>query len=109
MAVQRYRKKPVVIEAVQYSGENWREISEFADAEVQQSPRTSILRLGSEQAIEIATLEGLMVAEPGDWIIRGIKGEFYPCRSDIFEATYERVADDDGPLPVPEVRGDEAP
>ena len=41
--------------------------------------------------IAIPTLEGMMVARPGDWIIRGVKGELYPCKADIFEATYEAV------------------
>lgn len=59
--------------------------------------------------IEIDTLEGTMMASPGDWIIRGVQGEFYPCKSDIFEATYERVADDERTDPVSKVRGDEAP
>jgi hypothetical protein len=41
----------------------------------------------------IATLEGVMWVKPGDWVIRGVAGEFYPCREDIFEATYEKVND----------------
>ncbi len=85
----RYRKRPVVIDAVRYDGTNWQEIHEFTDGDVQQSPRTPILRMGSADSIEIATLEGIMVAEPGDWIIRGVKAELYPVKPDIFEATYE--------------------
>ena len=57
----------------------------------------------------IATLEGFHHVNVGDWIIRGVQGEFYPCKSDIFEATYERVADDERTDSVSEVRGDEAP
>ena len=57
----------------------------------------------------IDTLEGGHIVCPGDWIITGVAGEFYPCKSDIFEATYERVADDEQPDTVSEVRGDEAP
>lgn len=57
----------------------------------------------------IATLEGGHWVNLGDWIIRGVQGEFYPCKSDIFEATYERVDDDERTDSVSEVRGDEAP
>ena len=41
--------------------------------------------------IEIPTLEGTMIASPGDWIIKGVKGEFYPCKPDVFDITYEKV------------------
>jgi len=83
----KYRKKPVVIEAIQWTGENSEEVQRF-------------LHNGHEFAadgwvkgryVEIETLEGLMVASVGDWIIKGVVGEFYPCKPDIFEATYERV------------------
>lgn len=47
------------------------------------------LRFHGSGAVSISTLEGTMVGEPGDWLIRGVKGEFYPCKPDIFEATYE--------------------
>ena len=57
----------------------------------------------------IDTLEGGHIVCPGDWIITGVAGEFYPCKSDIFEATYERVDDDERTDSVSEVRGDEAP
>ena len=57
----------------------------------------------------IRTLEGDMRAAYGDYIIKGVQGEFYPCKSDIFEATYERVSDDERTDPVSEVRGGEAP
>ena len=86
----KFRKKPVVIEAMQVpngasdeamilhgalgvwlgAGGNWNMIDERG-------------------AIDIHTLEGTMRAAPGDWIIRGVKGELYPCKPDIFEATYE--------------------
>jgi hypothetical protein len=81
-----FRKKPVVVEAVKWMGNNSDEIEAF-------------LSLGPYSAggyvkgryVDIGTLEGLMVASPGDWIIRGVKGEFYPCKPDIFAATYEPV------------------
>jgi hypothetical protein len=76
-----FRKKPVVIEAVQFIAANFNEIEEFVggDAEFR----------GSE--LVVATLEGPLRAAPNDWIIKGVKGEFYPCKPDIFEATYEAV------------------
>lgn len=76
-----YRKKPVVIEAVQYTGPNFDEMETFVDGDAE-------FRDGE---LLIATLEGPLRAAPGDWIIKGVKGEFYPCKPDIFEATYEKV------------------
>ncbi len=84
----RFRKKPVVIEAVQWTGTNVNEILDFcltrADVRVPNGDTTT-------RIIIISTLEGEMRADPKDWIIRGVKGEFYPCKPDIFEATYEPV------------------
>ena len=77
----KYRKKPVVIEAWQNSDEN--EIPVWVDnADVGREPGGVIL---------INTLEGVMKAMPGDYIIKGVQGEVYPCKPDIFEATYEVV------------------
>jgi hypothetical protein len=75
----RYRKKPVVVEARQYDGTNGPELLAWALGE---------LRGG---VLTINTLEGDMVASPGDYIICGVEGEFYPCKPAIFEATYEPV------------------
>ena len=80
----KFRKKPVVIEAVQYRDGNWQEVLRF-DA------RISAHCLGKKQHLQIATLEGDMRADDGDWIIRGVAGEVYPCKPDIFAATYEPV------------------
>jgi len=79
----KFRKKPVVIEAVQYLGgdESQDNVADFMDADI----------AVSDDAILIDTLEGEMIAIPGDWIIKGIKGEFYPCKPEIFAATYEAV------------------
>ena len=63
---KKYRKIPVVIEAYQ-----------------------------TDKELEIETLEGTMKADEGDWIIRGVKGELYPCKPDVFDMTYEEVIDDD--------------
>ncbi|KUP22405.1 hypothetical protein AWJ19_27695 [Paenibacillus sp. DMB5] len=79
----KYRKKPVVIEAWQNADDTgWPDWLDDADAG--REPGGVIL---------INTLEGVMRADLGDWIIRGIKGEVYPCKPDIFEATYEPVAE----------------
>jgi hypothetical protein len=79
----KYRKKPVVIEAVQFTG-NFDEIETFVGGDAE-------FRNGE---LVIATLEGPLRASPNDWIIRGVQGEFYPCKPDIFEATYEAVGED---------------
>ena len=76
-----YRKKPVVVEAVQWTGENHAEMCEFIDPEVFEIiPRVGLV---------IHTLEGDHHASPGDYIIKGVNGEFYPCKPDIFAKTYE--------------------
>lgn len=81
--MNKYVKKPVVIEAIQVSNAfpNFEEIEEFVGGDLE-------FRNGE---IIIATLEGAMTASPGDYIIKGIKGEFYPCKPDIFELTYEKL------------------
>lgn len=75
-----FRKKPVVIGAIQYDGTNAGEIETATGA------GTLYARDGD---MFIHTLEGEMRASPGDWIIRGVKGELYPCKPDIFAETYE--------------------
>ena len=79
----KYRKKPVVIEAIQFNGRNSADIHEFCGDKVREP-------VGKDY-LEIETLEGIHIASPGDYIIKGIKGEFYPCKPDIFEMTYEPV------------------
>lgn len=79
----QYRKKPVVIEAVLFTGLNHDEIADFC------APNT--VKVGGGYTLLIPTLEGEMTASKGDFIIKGVKGEFYPCKPDIFEATYEKV------------------
>ena len=96
-----YRKKPVVIEAWQFSGSPGF-LSDDASApewltereRVYGNARPGQIRLigdASNLEIEIHTLEGVMRAQRGDWIIKGVKGEVYPCKPDIFAATYEPV------------------
>lgn len=80
----QYRKKPVVIEAVQYDGTNHEAIGLFAGRFVELIGGRLFVNTLENRALE---------ADPGDWIIRGIKGEFYPCKPDIFKQTYQ-VADE---------------
>lgn len=75
-----YRKKPVEVEAKRYTGDNWRELMDWIGVEG---------GYWHEGIIKIHTPEGTMECSPGDWIIKGVKGEFYPCNPDIFDMTYE--------------------
>lgn len=74
-----YRKKPVVIEAQRYTrnGLEAENVAKWCGGQQ------------TDDGCEITTLEGTMLADYGDWIIKGVKGEFYPCKPDIFDATYE--------------------
>ena len=82
----QYRKKPVVIEARMFTISSQEDVAEWCGSYVRH-PSASW-----EQIVcPIQTLEGEMIARLGDWIIKGVKGEFYPCKPDIFEATYEAV------------------
>lgn len=78
----KYRKKPVVIEAVQWLTDNYPEVVAFC---------SWVESRGEGSILTIPTLEGSMKCQPFDWIIKGVKGEFYPCKPDIFEATYEKA------------------
>ena len=77
----KYRKKPVVIDAIQWTGENTKEVLAFSEVAYE-------LGYG---VIMIPTLEGNMLCKVGDWVIRGIAGEYYPCKPEIFEQIYEEV------------------
>lgn len=91
----KFRKKPVVIEAVQYDGFNKDEIDEFVGRQLGEYVISDAAwQVGAARPITklvIPTLEGNMDAIMGDYIIKGVKGEFYPCKSDIFEQTYNRI------------------
>ena len=80
MVVKKYRKRPVVIEALQWTGV-CPEMEEFMGA----------VRVGPNHVLLIDTLEGTMIGNIGDWIIKGVGGEFYPCKPDIFKETYTEV------------------
>lgn len=81
----RFQKKPVMVGAVQWTGDNIRELVTFVGHGLTHEP--------DERVLLIHTLEGKMRAEVGDWIICGVKGEFYPCKPDVFAATYEPAED----------------
>lgn len=84
--MDRYRKKPVVIEAMRWEPEG----DDCGGAVVGWLMSRAVdFQIVAGKAVELPTLEGTMRADPGDWIIKGVKGEFYPCKPDIFEATYE--------------------
>ena len=82
MSVKQYSKKPVIIDAIQWTGSNIQEVADFCSA-------CYMKPVDHVEKLHISTLEGIMVATEGDFIIKGIKGEFYPCKPDIFEMTYD--------------------
>lgn len=87
----KYRKNPVVVEAIQYTGDNIVEIIKFMQ-ECARGDKTRYLRFDATRGeYFIETLEGKYILTEGDYIIRDIKGEFYPCKPDIFEQTYEKA------------------
>jgi hypothetical protein len=99
----KYKKKPVVVEAVQLRWDTWNEMCDFADVGKLSDGKPEgcyILPNGTaspigysteEIGLRIPTLEGLMVARELDYVIKGVQGELYPCKPDIFEKTYEKV------------------
>lgn len=98
----KYRKKPVVIEAVKLGWDTWNEVCDFMpddmfkgiyldDKNFEVLPKTDT---SNTMGMSIKTLEGEMIARQGDYIIKGVKGEFYPCKPDIFEMTYEKLEGD---------------
>lgn len=104
MSTQRprqYRKKPVVIEAMQWNGSaesatpiiNWvlggDGTARYSSAQPETTSRGRVVREAVPALLTIDTLEGSMQATAGDWIIKGVNGEFYPCKPDIFNKTYD--------------------
>ena len=84
----KYRKKPVVVDVMEFTDRNkdqvfnWITCNKYADFD------------NGKPVLKIQTLEGVMTAQLGDYIIKGVAGEFYPCKPNIFEATYEEVIED---------------
>ena len=91
--IKKYRKKPVVIEAQLITYENRFEVAKWCNAFAPDTTHT-------DGILVIDTLEGQMWAQNGDYIIKGVKGEFYPCKPDIFEATYDFVPPPSNPVPA---------
>ena len=93
----KYRKKPVIIDAIQVSASNFDRICDFMGCTPEQylNPMSDIDEFGDSRdsylGVYVDTLEGKMLANIGDMIIKGVNGEFYPCKPDIFAKTYEKV------------------
>lgn len=88
----KFRKKPVVVDAIQWTGKNIEDIRLFSGGEVDYYHWEQLNESGiNKEMLEVNTLEGKMEARKGDWIIKGVNGEFYPCKPDIFEKTYEPI------------------
>ena len=90
----KYRKKPVVIDAEWTTGSGWHGEEDRIPAFFRSFGFTR-WSFADDGGFDIETLEGTMHANPGDWILRGVQGEFYPCKPDIFAATYEAVEEID--------------
>lgn len=82
ITARKYRKKPVVVEALKFTGDNWAEIEDFVP----------VGGYNDDGTFQIATLEGEHKCSIGDYVIKGVAGEFYPCNPGIFESTYEAVS-----------------
>lgn len=97
----KYRKKPVEVEAVQLLWKNWSEVCNFVSKDAfgggcyidEDGNETENTR--GKLGLKIKTLEGIMLATEEDYIIKGVQGEIYPCKPDIFEETYEAVSLED--------------
>ena len=87
----KYRKKPVVVEAIQLRWDTWNEMCDHAGVGKLADGKPEGEISGEHICLSIPTLEGLMTAGENDWIIKGVKGELYPVKADIFEETYEPV------------------
>jgi len=91
----KYKKKPIVIEAIKFDGDRHKVLKFCNELISDNHKKTNIAfnRTGvlQEREVYIKTLEGTMTAKYGDYIIKGVNGEFYPCKPDIFHKTYEKV------------------
>lgn len=88
--IKKYRKKPVVIKAVRVDQHNVHEVLDFIGKDLEAWQENSET---GENRYLIQTKEGTMMANQGDWIIRGVENEHYPCRDSVFQATYDEVAE----------------
>lgn len=85
--VKKYKTKPCEIEAIKWTGDNFEEIAKFTNCKAYMELMYSSMK----EELIIKTLEGDMMATVGDYIIKGLKGEFYPCKSDVFHKKYEEI------------------
>ena len=90
--MKKFVKKPVVVEAIQYNGENIAEIEIFIGKKL-----PFVTSSNDNIQLVISTLEGDMKASKNDYVIKGVNGEFYPCKPDIFEKTYDIIEDSERP------------
>lgn len=79
----KFRKKPVIVEAVRFTPDTLSELVFFLEEKA--------VSISGFPSLRIKTLEGEMTVSPGDWVVKGVAGEFYPVKPDIFEQTYEKV------------------
>lgn len=86
MEPNKYRKRPVVVEAIQWTGKNYKDILEFAGKKI-------VHYFQGVEVLMVRTLEGDMFASRGDYIVKGIRGEVYPCKPDVFQETYEEAGE----------------
>lgn len=93
----KYRKKPAVIEAVQWDGDNLAEVIQFTGLHPSAQKWTweEYKQVVASEGLKVFTLNGPVMVCVGEYIIRGVQGEFYPCKPDIFEQTYEPVEDEE--------------
>ena len=91
--MSKYRKKPVVIDAIKWTGKNLLEIIRFTgqNASAMDYKWEDYEQLVKDKGLKIFTLEGSHMASVGDFIIKGVQGEYYPCKPDIFKQTYDAV------------------
>ena len=94
--MQKYRKKPVEIDAIQLHMSNMEPLIKQMRRDGYEVESFSQPPMRAITGIKIKTLEGVMLANFGDWIIKGVQGEYYPCKPDIFEKTYDLVSEDNG-------------
>jgi hypothetical protein len=89
--MMKFRKRPVVVEAMRFTNETKDQLFNWISC-----TRSAGRNENGEPILLIWTLEGVHTARLGDWIIKGVAGEFYPCKPNIFEQTYERATDSKG-------------
>ena len=91
--MKKYAKKPVVIEAIQLTSESLMECIGFIYPDISVVDHSTLITIRKNKFLTIETLEGDMKAQFGDYIIKGVQGEFYPCKPDIFHLTYDEVTE----------------